>query len=113
MMYLASPYYHPDALIMKTRYLLAKQATIGLLSQDIWTYSPIVHNHPLEMQREHEFWMRFDLDMLRRCDSLGILDIPGWRESKGVAIEMDIATRLDMKFQFVSEEGVLLLGPHN
>lgn len=113
MIYLASPYYHPDPLIMKTRYLLAKQATVGLLSQDIWVYSPIVHNHPLEMIREHEFWMRYDLDMLRRCDSLLVLDIPGWKESKGVGIEIDIAKQLGMGIDFVNEEGHFNYGPHN
>lgn len=112
MIYLASPYYHPDSLVMKTRYLLARQATIGLLSRDIWVYSPIVHNHPLELTREHEFWMRFDLDMLRRCDGLAILDIAGWKESKGVGIEIDIARRLGMGMYFVNEEGEFI-GAHN
>lgn len=108
MIYLASPYYHQDPLVMKTRFLLAMQATKILLEREAWVYSPIVHNHPLELDRPHEFWMRYDLDMLRRCDSLMVLAIPGWRESKGVTIEIDIATRLGMSINHINEEGNLV-----
>lgn len=110
MIYLASPYYHPDALIMKTRYLLARQATIGLLSQEKWVYSPVVHNHVLEMDRDHAFWMRFDFDMLRRCESLAVLYIAGWDESKGVSMEIEMASRLGMRIAFVNEHGDFLDG---
>ena len=105
MIYLASPYYHPDGLIMKTRFLLAKQVTQILVDREVWVYSPILHNHPLELDKPHEFWMRFDLDVLRRCDSLLVLAIPGWKESKGVGIEISVAKQLNMSIEYVNEQG--------
>lgn len=96
MNYLASPYSHPDPLIMKTRFLLAEQALAKLLLQRIWTYSPIVHHHEVALKynlsRDWEtFWKPLDFDMLRRCNRLLILAIPGWRESQGVTTEIKFA----------------------
>lgn len=122
MLYLASPYYHTDSLVMKTRFLLAMQVTRLLLEQEIWTYSPILHNHPLELNKPHEFWMRFDLDMLRRCDSLCVLALPGWQQSKGVGIEIDTWQTIayDKPIRFLNENAepmrrseALQIGPHN
>lgn len=112
MIYLASPYAHEDSLVMKTRFLLAEQVTAHFLKNKVWVYSPIVHNHQIglnyNLEFEHSDWMAFDLDMLRRCESLYVLAIPGWKESRGVGIEIDIATRLSMHIDYVNEEGKLV-----
>jgi hypothetical protein len=122
MIYLASPYYHPDALVMKTRFLLAKQVTQSLIERELWTYSPILHNHPLELDRPHDFWMRYDLEMLRRCDLLTVLAIPGWQQSRGVTIEIDTwqqiaydrcITFVDHEGNFIERSEALKIGPHN
>lgn len=118
MIYLASPYSHPDELIRRTRFMLAEQATASLLRRGIWVYSPIVHCHELaskyNLPGDFDFWSKYNIDMIRRCDSFAILDIPGWQESKGVQGEWEFARQLDMTAIFISEEGTQRLnGPLN
>ena len=94
---------------MKTRFLLAEQVTATLLQRSIWVYSPIVHCH--ELAQKHtlpttfEYWQQYNIDMLRRCDELCVIDIPGWRESKGVTGELTIARALHMNIAMISPEG--------
>lgn len=109
MIYLASPYSHPDPLVMKTRFLLAQQATAAMIFEGKFVYSPIVHCHELaqayQLPKDFDFWRRYNIDMLRRADAFRILKIPGWDESKGVCPEGDIAVALDLDRGFVDEFG--------
>lgn len=109
MIYLASPYSSPDPLIMKTRFLLAEQCTAELLKRKIWVYSPIVHCHELahkyDLPKDHEYWLAYNFAMLRRCESLAILTIPGWRESKGVAEEIKFAELAGIGIDYITAKG--------
>lgn len=93
MIYLASPYSHPDPLIRKTRFLLAEQFVAANFPEHI--YSPIVHYHELaekyNLNTEFTTWQTINFDMIRRADEFWILDIEGWMESKGVMAEKDFA----------------------
>jgi len=108
--YLASPYSHPDPLIVKTRYLLAKQCAAALISQGHFVWSPIVHNHELAQEyglpTDAEFWKAYNFDFIRRADALYILTIPGWRESVGVKMEEQFAAGARIPISFVSSEGI-------
>lgn len=109
MLYLASPYSHPDPLIRKTRFLLAEQVTAQLLIRRQWVYSPIVHCHELAMRHElpgdFEFWRDYNFAMLRRCERLIVLVIPGWSDSAGVKGEMELARTLRMDIAPINESG--------
>lgn len=109
MIYLASPYSHPDPLIMRTRFMLAEQCTASLLMQRQFVYSPIVHCHELaqkfKLPTDFEYWKAYNFDMLRRADVFGILKINGWAESKGLTAEHKMARRLGMSIVFFNEEG--------
>lgn len=109
MIYLASPYSHPDPIIRKTRFLLAEQATAGLLTLGFFPYSPIVHCHELAekyyMAPDFSFWRDYNIDMLRRADAFYILRIEGWAESKGVTHERGVAHLLNIPETFVDENG--------
>lgn len=109
MIYLASPYSHPDPLVMKTRFLLAEQVTALLLQRQEWVYSPIVHCHELAQKHtlptSFDYWQRYNIDMLRRCDDFYILNISGWRESKGVTGELTVAQMLNMPISLINQEG--------
>jgi hypothetical protein len=109
MIYLASPYSHTDRLIMKTRFLLAQQATAAMLSRREFVYSPIVHCHELTSQyslpTDFDFWKAYNFDMLRRADKFVVLKIDGWEESKGVKAEAELAMLLDLPRGFIDAEG--------
>jgi len=97
MVYLASPYSHPDPLVRATRFDAACRATAKLIRTGRAVFSPIVHGHPLVrfgLPTDWKFWQRFDAEHLRRCDEVLVLQIDGWRESEGVRAEIELATAM-------------------
>lgn len=71
-------------------------------------YSPIVHCHEIKQKYDlpdtHEFWMRLDIDFLRRMDKMYILEIEGWMESKGVSIENRFAASAGIPVFFITPD---------
>lgn len=108
MIYLASPYYHEDPEVMHQRYLQVLEAAAMMLRAGHIVYSPIVHNHPIAqayaLPRDFDFWMRIDLDILRRCDALWVLMMEGWDRSKGVSAEKHFAEECNIKTIHISPE---------
>jgi hypothetical protein len=103
--YLASPYSHPNPSIMRGRYQAALAATHYLLTQRIWTYSPIVHSHTLALQYDlptsFEYWMDYCHAMLAPAHDFMILALDGWQESKGVTEETSLAYALNKPIRFI------------
>lgn len=110
MIYLASPYSSPDPLIMKTRFLIAEQVTAGMLANNMWVYSPIVHCHELatkfKLPTDFGFWQRYNREMLRHAETMAVLQIPGWKESKGVQAEIEFARLAGIELTGVDDKGV-------
>lgn len=105
MIYLASPYSHPDAFVREERYLRAMKVLHGLLEKRIWTFSPIVHCHELKkvaaLPFEHKFWLDYDCHILKLCEKLIVLKIEGWETSRGVKMEMDFAAANNIPIEFL------------
>lgn len=100
MIYLASPYSHPNASVMARRFEAACNRTAYLLNQGYHVFSPVVHSHPIatahQLPRDIDFWRSFNLDMIARCDYLEVLALPGWTSSKGVSEEISFARECGM-----------------
>ncbi len=105
LVYLGSPYTHTDPWVRQERYNQALNALVFLLRQDKFVFSPIVHSHQadgkLRPEKDHGFWMRQALEMLKRCDKLTILMLEGWNQSKGVAEETVAASRLGIPVDYL------------
>lgn len=107
--YLASPYSHPDPVIKKTRFLIAQEATANLIRVGHFVWSPIVHCY--EMAQRHTmpddaaFWKAYNFDFIRRSEGVFVLDIEGWRESKGVIMEIDMANYIGLPVQMANADG--------
>ena len=88
---------------MDNRYHVACDFTAKLLNDKKWCYSPIVHCHELAKQfalpRDFEFWKEYNIAMLGLCSDIYILGIDGWRESKGVAAEIEYAKLVQIPLQ--------------
>jgi len=107
MIYLASPYSHPDPLVREARYEAACRATADLVHAGRVVFSPIVHGHSLVrlgLPTDWSFWQRFDMDHLRRCDEVIVLRIDGWRESEGVRAEVELARAMGKRVEYVAGE---------
>lgn len=95
MIYLASPYSHPEPAVRQRRYEQTMAAQAYLLRRGEHVYSPIVACHPMalahDLPTDAEWWAEYNLDMLKRCSDVYVLCLFGWEDSKGVAQEIEWA----------------------
>lgn len=104
--YLASPYTDEDPNVMEWRYRSACYAAFLFMAKDKIVYSAIGHSHPIakigELPRNWEYWKKADTAFLERCSEMIVLQLPGWRESKGIAEEIEIAKRLGIPVSYTT-----------
>jgi len=104
MIYLASPYSHPDPAVREQRFRQACAAAAALLRAGHAVFSPIAHSHPLVeygLPTDWSFWERHDREHLARCDEVVVLLLEGWEESHGVQSEINIAQEMGKPIRFV------------
>lgn len=99
MIYLASPYTHPDPAVREARFEAACRAVIHLVRQGETVFSPVVHSHPLALRGlrgDWHFWEATDRAFLACAQELRILKLDGWEKSVGVTAERQIAADLGL-----------------
>ena len=93
--YLASPYTHSDPAIMEYRFKVVCRVAARLMREGNYIFSPIAHTHPIavagDLPKGWEYWSGYDKVMIRSCNELWILEIPGWQDSKGITAERKLA----------------------
>jgi len=97
MIYLASPYSHPDQAVEQARFDAVCQAAAALMRRGHLVFSPIAHSHAIArfgLPTDWAFWQRYDRAFLAWCDELWVLTLPGWEQSAGVQAEMRIAREM-------------------
>lgn len=111
--YLACPYSDPDPKIKHMRLTIVTKVAYELMNREIYVYSPLTHNIPIDQLGIHGNWLTwkcFDHAMLSRCDRLIVLKLPGWQESKGVAAEIAHANELKLPIEWMEcTEEILLM----
>lgn len=112
LVYLATPY-SKYSFGLERAFEDAAALAATMLRIGIKIYSPIVHCHPVGRfgnldPLDHSIWLPFDEAMMRASAALLIAHMPGWRESKGIAHEIDFFTRERKPiFDFVPETMVM------
>ncbi len=95
MIYVASPYTHKSERVMQERYKAVCKFCARMVLQDKYVFSPIVHWHFIatvyELPRDAAWWRKLNEDYLISSTDLWVLELPGWRESKGVKREITFA----------------------
>lgn len=97
MIYLASPYSHPDPAVRQQRFEAACRAAAAMIRQGQTVFSPIAHSHAIcafGVPLDWRFWSRHDRRYLEACDEVVVLMLDGWQESVGVQAEIAIAREL-------------------
>ena len=93
--YIGSPYSHPDRAMMEENYRRVSKLAADLCSQGKVAFSPITYGHTLlgfkEMPGTWEFWQNFCLSFLVKADKLLVYKMPGWESSKGLDAEISFA----------------------
>lgn len=105
LIYLACPYSHPSHDIMVDRFNAVNKAAAKLMGEGQYLFSPISHTHPIaecgELPRGWDFWEGYDRMMLNACDKLVVLTLDGWKESKGVQAEIEIAKEFGLPIEYM------------
>ena len=100
MIYIASPYSHPDPAVMQQRFEAVRDYTIQQTNLGQTVFSPIVYGHELakvgNLGTCHEFWLEFNEHMLAGSRSMTVLMLDGWDASRGVQHELEFAARLSI-----------------
>jgi hypothetical protein len=108
LVYMASPYTHPDPAVEDARYEAALAAFAQLASHGIHVFSPIVHCHPAARAHglpvDADWWRDYNWALIALCDAVWVLPIDGWRESRGIAGEIKLAERLGMPVRVLDPE---------
>lgn len=107
MIYLASPYSHPDPAVREHRFRKACRVAALFMRTGQAVFSPIAHGHCIctyGLPTDWRFWEPFDRQMLERCDEVAVLMLDGWRESVGVRAEIQIASERGKPVRYVAPE---------
>lgn len=104
MIYLASPYSHPEPTVRQARYEAALAYSNFAFATGRLIFSPIVYGHPFaeafDTPTTHDHWAGFNEEILRMCSLLTVLKLPGWHESVGVNAEMELAWAINVPVTF-------------
>lgn len=105
--YLASPYTNKDQNIVNDRVKKINKAASELMSQGHIVFSPISHSHHMALENDmpttFEFWQEQNHAFIDWCDSVFVLMLPVWTESKGVADEIEYAIKTGKPVYYISE----------
>lgn len=112
LLYLASPYWHPQTYVREWRVKATKKAAAVLMEDyGYHVFAPVVHKVGIceaaeRLERRHDLWIDHGVNILRRCDLLGILTLPGWERSKDIAAKRNAAEAVGIPVQFFDYEGL-------
>lgn len=107
LIYLASPYSHANPAVKENRFDEVCRIAGRLMRDGHCVFSPIAHSHSVELQFDgggvegHDFWLRQDFAILRHAEKLVVLKLYGWEESRGIAAEIDFATRIGIPVEYL------------
>ncbi len=105
MIYLASPYSHNNPAIEEARFRMTRVYVAGKVKQGLALFSPIVYCHQFAREfgypGDAKFWLDFNTRMMKAASMVEVLQLDGWRNSRGVAFEIDFAKELNIPVTFV------------
>jgi nucleoside 2-deoxyribosyltransferase len=111
MIYLATPYNHPDPAVRQARFELACRIAARFIRAGLVVFSPIAHSHPIVtygkgLPVEWSYWEAQDRDFIERCDAVYVCMCDGWQSSMGVQAEIRIAQELGKPIVYITAEQI-------
>ena len=95
MIYLASPYSHPDPAVEHNRCDMACRAAAHFINRGYPVISPIAHSHVLHVTYgcggDWATWAEIDRTLIAASDEVWVLTIDGWADSAGIEREVEFA----------------------
>ena len=121
LIYLGSPYSHPDFNTRQFRFLAVAQAAAVLMASmpKMRVFAPICLGHPVTVcgqqagiRGDFAQWQDFDLFMLEQSTHFVALLLEGWSESEGLKAEWEHARRRGLAIYSMSQDRRLTKDPH-
>ena len=110
LVYLACPYSDPQMSVQQFRFEMANRMAAHLMKKGYFVFSPISMCHPIAVQcglpGSFDFWADLDRAFLSCCNKMVVLQLPGWKDSKGIKAEIKIADEFKIDIEFISEEKI-------
>jgi len=111
MIYLATPYSHPDPIVQEIRAMIADHACAVLQSCGYDVYSPISHWHTIAkkhaLRGDAEYWKQNNRHHMEHSERMFVVGIPGWTTSYGLGYEFDYFNEKDKRFTVIPWEEFL------
>lgn len=106
MMYISTPYSHPDETVRELRYTEALRFLQYLAIIGEPAISIVVQYHPLMqyLPMTFEFWSKIYTPILQVSTSVGVLIMEGWDISKGVTDEVNKAKSFGKELKYFIKE---------
>jgi len=104
--YLATPYSkHPGGLDMAFRHACVAAAHCIRLGRRV--YCPIAHSHPIAIHGvidpyDHDIWLPQDQPFMDGADGIIIVQMPGWEESHGISVEIEVFSRAGKPVEYMA-----------
>lgn len=117
MIYLAIPYSNDSPLasfIRDARYRVATKIAGTIMEGGHRVFSPITHNHPIKIANgsvgstvedpSASVYLHVDKTVFDVCSDLYVVMIGGWKQSRGVQMEIDWAREAGTPLTFIKPE---------
>lgn len=111
MIYLASPYSHPDPAVVAERIKVFCKIDSMICKEgkgEIVTVSPLAKHllfvNGSDLPTDWNFWKGYSTTLMTKCSQLWVIKSEGWDTSTGVAAEIDLATRLHLPIRYIDPE---------
>jgi hypothetical protein len=94
--FLACPYGHTDKVVVENRFQVSNAVAAKIVSNGATVFSQVSMSHPinahlagLDKAAIGKLWGPVDAVFMEAMDELIVIDEPGWKESAGVAREIE------------------------
>ena len=106
--YLATPY-SKWSHGLEDANIVAQRLAAMLLAIGVKVYSPIAHTHGIALASSmdplsHDIWMPADQPLFNAAYGLLVADLPGWKTSKGVDMEIEWARQMHKPIWVIDPE---------
>jgi hypothetical protein len=106
MLYLASPYSHPDEQRRFRRFLAAREYVWQRMGQGELIFSPIVYAHQFDRDFQAPFdhtpWIPMNKWYIENCRFIEVLKLRDWEQSEGIKQEIALARSINKHVVYVA-----------
>lgn len=103
--YLAIPYTHENVFVKHFRAEVSNFIAASLTKQGRIIFAPISAWHHMAMKYDlpgtFEYWAELDEQFIRISINLIVVMLDGWRESRGLKLEMEIAKKYGVPIEYL------------